>query len=385
MKKMILAVAMLFICAATFAQEPAVAPANDYESEATFGSDWFIGVQGGINNYWGEGWDTGNLFKDHTGFAADVYAGHWFTPAIGLRLGYTYSNARGFTPNSGGVASDGKSDYKGLYKMNFNLHYIHADLLWNITKTISHGQYRDVDFVPYATIGQLVASGHGKANGGLGAGVGLLTAFKLSKRTAITLDLRNVFCSEKLEDYHNGHSRKAEFFTTAMVGLQFNIGRQTYRTLGRPVEPTYQYIYRDTDTTGYLNRIKDLEDALAAEKANIKTKTEYVNNGKLGQTVLFFQIGKAKLTDRALINLDDYVKNALENNPDKVFTIVGSADKQTGSAKGNMKLAQKRCDAVAKVLVEKYNVKEENINKVAEGDTNNVYPVVFLNRCAVVK
>lgn len=385
MKKMILAVAMLFICAATFAQESVAAPANDYESEATFGSDWFIGIQGGINNYWGEGWDTGNLFKDHTGFAADIYAGHWFTPAVGFRLGYTYSNARGFTPNSGGVASDGKSDYKGLYKMNFNLHYIHADLLWNITKTISHGQYRKVDFVPYATIGQLVASGHGKANGSLGAGVGLLTAFKLSKRTALTLDLRNVFCSEKLEDWHNGRSRKAEFITTAMIGLQFNIGRQTYRTLGRPVEPTYQYIYRDTDTTAYINRIKDLEDALAAEKANIKTKTEYVNNGKLGQAVLFFQIGKAKLTDRALINLDDYVKNALENNPDKVFTIVGSADKQTGSAKGNMKLAQKRCDAVAKVLVEKYNVKEENINKVAEGDTNNVYPVVFLNRCAVVK
>ena len=83
MKKMILAVAMLFICAATFAQESVAAPANDYESEATFGSDWFIGIQGGINNYWGEGWDTGNLFKDHTGFAADIYAGQVCTPVIG--------------------------------------------------------------------------------------------------------------------------------------------------------------------------------------------------------------------------------------------------------------------------------------------------------------
>ncbi|MBQ0053293.1 MAG: OmpA family protein [Bacteroidales bacterium] len=387
MKKMILAVAMLFICAATFAQEPAVAPANDYESEATFGSDWFIGVQGGMNNYWNEYFEEGGFFKKHTGFAADIYVGHWFTPAVGARIGYTYAKAKGYTPNAFGIGTDGVGYYtkdgQPIYNMKFNLNYIHADLLWNLTKTISHGEYRRVDFIPYATIGAVIAGGNDKTNKSLGGGVGLLTAFKVSKRVALTLDLRNVFCSEKLDDHHG--KRDAEFFSTAMVGLQFNIGRQTYRTLGRPVEPTYQYIYRDTDTTGYLNRIKDLEDALAAEKANIKTKTEYVNNGKLGQAVLFFHINKAKLTDRALVNLDDYVKNALENDPNKVFTIVGSADKQTGNAKSNMKLAQKRCDAVAKVLMEKYNVKEENINKVAEGDTNNVYPVIFLNRCAVVK
>ena len=387
MKKMILAIAMLLICAATFAQEPAVAPANDYESEATFGSDWFIGVQGGINHYFGEMFDDGELYKDHTGFAADIYVGHWFTPAVGARIGYTYAKAKGFTPYPYGIGTDGISHYapsgKPVYNMKFNLNYIHADLLWNLTKTISHGQYRDVDFIPYATVGAVVAGGNDKTNKSLGGGVGLLTAFKVTKRVALTLDLRGVFCSEKLDDCKEG--RIAEFFTTTMIGLQFNIGRQTYRTLGRPAEPTYQYIYRDIDTTGYINRISDLENALAAEKANIKTKTEYVNNGKLGQAVLFFQIGRAKLSERALVNLDDYVKNALENDPNKVFTIVGSADKQTGSARGNMRLAQKRCDAVAKVLMEKYNVKEENINKIAEGDTNNVYPVIFLNRCAVVK
>lgn len=388
MKKMILAVAMLFICAATtFAQEPAVEPVNDNESEATAGADWFLGVQGGLNSYWNDYFGQDSFLKKHIGFTADIYVGHWFTPAVGFRAGYTFAKAKGYTSNPVGIGTDGVGYYTSMgrpvYNMNFNLNYIHADLLWNVVKTVTKGKYRTVDIIPYLTMGAVVGSGNDKTNTSFGGGFGLMAAFKLTKKTAITLDFRDVYNHNDLDDNH-GHNN-TEFFFSGMIGLQFNLGRQSYRTLGRPEEPEFKYIYRDTDTTGYINRIKDLEDALAAEKANIKTKTEYVNNGKLGQAVLFFQIGKAKLTDRALINLDDYVKNALENNPDKVFTIVGSADKQTGSAKGNMKLAQKRCDAVAKVLVEKYNVKEENINKVAEGDTNNVYPVVFLNRCAVVK
>lgn len=387
MKKIIFAIAMLFICTATFAQEPAVEPVNDYESEATAGADWFLGVQGGLNSYWNDYFGQDSFLKKHVGFTADIYVGHWFTPSVGFRAGYTFAKAKGYTSNPAGIGTDGIGYYSKLgrpvYNMNFNLNYIHADLLWNVVKTITKGKYRVVDVVPYLTLGAVVGSGNDKTNTSFGGGFGLLTAFKVTKKTAITLDFRDVYNHNDLDDNH-GHNN-TEFFFSGMIGLQFNLGRQSYRTLGRPEDPEFKYIYRDTDTTGYLNRIKDLEDALAAEKANIKTKTEYVNKGKLGQAVVFFQLGKAKLSERALANIDDYVTNALENEPEKVFTVVGSADKQTGSASGNMKLAQKRCDAVAKVLMEKYNVKEENINKVAEGDTNNVYPVIFLNRCVVIK
>ena len=100
---------------------------------------------------------------------------------------------------------------------------------------------------------------------------------------------------------------------------------------------------------------------------------------------LFFRIGQATLDKKELANLDFYVKNALEADREKVFTLCGSADKATGTAAGNQRLSEKRMEYVYKLLVEKYGVAKERLRKVAEGDRNNLFADPELNRAVIIR
>ena len=53
-----------------------------------FVDNWFIGAGGGVNLFMNEG------YKNKVGPSLDVSAGKWFTPTIGMRVGYSGISAR---------------------------------------------------------------------------------------------------------------------------------------------------------------------------------------------------------------------------------------------------------------------------------------------------
>ena len=57
-----------------------------------------------------------------------------------------------------------------------------------------------------------------------------------------------------------------------------------------------------------------------------------------GPRAVFFQIGKSKIDDYGMVNIQLAAK-ILKANPDKKYKIAGYADKATGSAKWNQKLS----------------------------------------------
>ena len=52
-----------------------------------FGDNWFIGAGGGINIFWNEGYDV------KVAPSIDANFGKWFTPAVGMRIGYLIGGA----------------------------------------------------------------------------------------------------------------------------------------------------------------------------------------------------------------------------------------------------------------------------------------------------
>ena len=99
---------------------------------------------------------------------------------------------------------------------------------------------------------------------------------------------------------------------------------------------------------------------------------------------LFFEIGRATLDKKELANLDFYVKNALEADKQKTFTLYGGADKATGTADFNRKLSEKRMQYVYDLLVNKYGISKDRLKTVAEGDTNNRFSEPELNRTVII-
>ena len=144
-----LAIASLLFSANAFAQENNNRDENGkvvrgaYETNKAF-DNTFIGIGAGVNSVVPSIRAPKNWGK--IGLAADLNFGKWWTPAVGMRLGYhgLWDVAKSATFN-GTKAGD-----------KFGFHYVHGDFLWNISNSI--GGYKETrfwDFVPYATMGVL--------------------------------------------------------------------------------------------------------------------------------------------------------------------------------------------------------------------------------------
>ena len=70
---------------------------------------------------------------------------------------------------------------------------------------------------------------------------------------------------------------------------------------------------------------------------------------------------------------------------DKTFTLIGSADKDTGNRELNQRLSEQRMEYVYDLLKNKYGVAPGRLVRKAEGDTNNRFSEPELNRAVIVE
>ena len=128
----------------------------------------------------------------------------------------------------------------------------------------------------------------------------------------------------------------------------------------------------------------DLADAKNA-LANVKPVTkEVVKEIEVaGPRAIFFQIGKSKIDDYGMVNIQLAAK-ILKANPDKKYKVAGYADKATGSAKWNQKLSEARAQAVYDALI-KEGVSKDQLELVGFGGTANMFGKNFLNRVVILE
>ncbi len=345
----------------------------------------FINLGAGVNSVAEKKFGLGKM-----GIATDVAIGKWFSPTIGVRAGWH------------GINNTSKSGE--LNKAPF--HYIHGDLLWNISNAIDgYKETRFWNFIPYASTGLSMIKHHGlkKFDQEFAAGVGLLNSLRLGERVNLNLDLGII--AARAEAYKmNGFVGRYVGFPTATLGLQFNLGRTGFDRLSSvmpvivPVPFTEAQYNALKDKVAALekenaqlkNKIADLEQQLAPFKNLVDGQTYLFQNGRFtaveakvaSPATIYFDLGSAKVSEREKAHLEFFANSAVDNTTKLLLT--GSADKQTGTAKGNQKLSEKRVDAV-KALLEKLGANGSNIETVANGDTKNVFDTPAKNRCVVIE
>ena len=95
MKKFMISLAVAGIAMFSYAQntvsEVVVPTVDNSVVTNSFGSNWFVGVNGGVNLYNGVVTNGESPFK-HISPALNVYVGKWHTPGFGWRLGYNGLN-----------------------------------------------------------------------------------------------------------------------------------------------------------------------------------------------------------------------------------------------------------------------------------------------------
>ena len=354
-----------------------------YETNRLF-DNIFVGVAGGVNLYFGEN-DSEGKFGKRLAPALDIHVGKWFTPSIGARVGYAGLQAKGWT--TAGTLYAKKAD-GNLFQEKFGVMYLHADAMCNFSNAVSgYREDRTWNFVPYAGVGWARSYGNDSHDNEIGFDVGLLNVVRLCKSLDLTLEARCLLVNQRFDGVSGG--RLGEGMLSVTAGLAYKFNRRGF-TRASHVQPI--------DITPYLNRIRGLEEnnsALASKNSVLNDENEKLRNApakvvveqkvSASPVVLFFKIGKATLDSKELTNLEFYVKNAIKADKDKTFTLIGSADKATGSRELNQRLSEQRMEYVYNLLKNKYGVAPDRLVKKAEGDTNNRFAEPELNRAVIVE
>ncbi len=355
-----------------------------YETNRFFDNIW-IGVAGGVNIYHGEN-DSYGGFGKRLAPALDLNVGKWITPSVGLRLGYSGIDAKGWTLGQTAYAKGVAAG--NVYDEKFGVSYLHGDVMYNFSNAISgYKETRTWNFIPFIGAGWARSYGNSRHDNEFAVSVGLLNNIRLSNLLDLTLEARHMFVNERFDGVVRGS--KSEGMTSVTVGLTFKLNRRGFHRIKAAPAPDYSL---------YLEQIKALESdnadlagknkSLAKENEmlrNRKPETVAVSSVSASPVVLFFPIGKATLDKKELTNLEFYVKHAIEADKSKTFTLTGSADKATGSKVLNQRLSEQRMEYVYDLLVNKYGIPADRLVKKAEGDTNNRFADPELNRAVIVE
>ena len=386
------AMAVANVCAAGVANENGACVKDANEKGGAwqlnkFQDNWFVGVGGGISNYYG----------NHTSYVPfgrrispnlNVFVGKWVTPAIGFRGNFAWSNMKSADLTPDNPMFD--KAYKNVYKTQAAMLSLSGEALFDVTNMIwGYNPKRVYSLVPYAGIGWLRC--HKGASDRTTMIVGIQNNFKVSKRFDINVDAKLHAFGEGIDRAMQGPGSHTDLITTFSVGTTYHFGKNGFTKaalssceIAKIQNDLKEMNAKQAQMEEDLNQaIKDKEaaEAQARQQAEVKKDNETV----LNDAIFFFKINKAELAGEQRVNLGFIAKNIKEND-DKVFTITGYADKATGSAEYNEKLSAKRAQTVYDILTEEFGVDKDQLEIVNAGGVDTMfYNDSKLSRAVIVK
>lgn len=175
--------------------------------------------------------------------------------------------------------------------------------------------------------------------------VGANVDFRVSERVSLGLEVS----ANTLNDRYN--SKKAgnsDWYFNALVGAKFTLGK-TYTTKTIPAPKPVEKI---------IERI--IEKPAPAPVPKTETKQEAVEENF--RRDIFFPIGNSNIAKSQTTKIAEIV-TFMKENPDAKITLTGYADKGTGSAAFNDKIAARRAQTVYNTLAAKGVAKNRMIKK----------------------
>lgn len=346
------------------AQEvPATTSSNTEDAKETFSPYWFIQAQGGASYTVGEA-----KFKNLISPAGALSVGRQFSPILGTRL-----NISGWQSKGGWTKPD----------VNYKFNYVAAnvDLLVNIFNIFGYSD-RAIDLYAFGGIGANYAFNNdeaqdlkatrpfeylwdGSKTSFVGRG-GLIAEWNISSKWAINLEGNVNVVTDKYNSKNGGHP---DFYYNAVAGVTYKFGR---KAKVQPIVVATPVV--EAQPVEKKEEVKPIEPAPVA-KVEAKKVEPY-------QTDIFFQLNKSVISSDEEKKIEELAKY-MRQNPDVNATITGYADVKTGNATYNLKLSQERTQAVAKMLVEKYNIASNRVKTDYKGDKEQPYKENEKNRVCI--
>ena len=314
----------------------------------------------------------------------NLAVGRWISPYLGFRFSAYYGSMHW---QQGSMASARTAN-------------LNVDFMWDMCNSIAgYNPSRPVSIIPYVGLG-----------------------------STFVYNFRNV---EGANDYHkNGHIKRNQWMFPVSAGIQLRFRVSPYVDLfaegramlygdnfnntvyDRPVDLDISATggviihftgskferYNSCDYVNALNQanaqINDLRGALATTSAALAAAEAQLPCPEVPEavevestsTTLFptvrFKINSAYVSFEEMVNVYN-IAEYLKANPNAQIVVCGYADKNTGTSAYNMKLSQRRAQAVADILTGDYGISADRLILQAEGSDTQVYPTNDWNRIVI--
>jgi outer membrane protein OmpA-like peptidoglycan-associated protein len=392
MKRLYFILGALALVAATMATSPAAAAQENgnrddygkvvrgpYETNR-FGDNWFIGAGGGINVFYNDGYDIA------IAPSVDAVLGKWFTPSVGMRVGYQGFQSKVWSETSSVLGNVLDQDKK-MYGQKFGYMYIHGDFLWNISDAI--GGYKETrfwDLIPYIHTGYYRSYGLDKvdfAENEFAMGAGLLHNLRLTDRLDLMIDMRATAVNGRVHQ-----SSGLAVLGSVTAGLAVDLGWPNFvRTSTILAAADIANAEKMAILEAAAAALEIANEALAAQNEKLATTNMNLNNEvkKLKnqkpaandltaffegmEPTVYFEIGKAVLSPMEMKHLEFIAKDLVtkaDNGTQIVITVMGTADSNTGTNKRNEYLSNARGQYIYDILTGQYGISPDRLEVQSE-------------------
>jgi len=364
-----------------------------------FSPGWYIGANGGLNLFMGEGNNflngiLGNNkpyvfnLKDNGAFLGRAVLGYNFTPVIGLRgmLGYVGTS----WPNA------------SIPSYKFGSENLTADVVFNLSNTNNrYNSNRKFDFSLFVGLGagyrnSLVMDNLTPLSGILRGG--LQGDYKLSPALAINLILEGNITTDNYNDLALG-PLPFDVFPALTVGLTYRLPEKKEKIISDIVTPVETVIPPvvvpptivakiDTPKVKAVELVVEQPKVAVVEPAKIvepkETEPEAVLSGELNQHI-FFTLNQRQVVTSTQVNTMSQIAQYVKQHPDAKIIVSGFADQNTGTIDANNLISRERAVNVANMLIRKYNVAYKNIYVKWYGGGIQPYLKASKNRLVIVR
>ena len=372
-KNILLSGVMAMGCLVANAQD---APKTEY----VFNPHWYVQGQIGAQYTLGE-----VKFGDLISPNIQLGVGRQFTPIWGARFSINAWQSKGgineYSLTDGAKVGKEKYDWKYISPMiDGTLNLSNALCGYNPTRTVSVGLLAGIglnvgfsndDAVALAATA--ATHNHGSENltyawdgtkvrfvGRVGANVD----FRIDDAWSIGIEANANVLSD---NYNSKKAGNCDWYFNALVGVRYNIGK-TYST--RTITPPAP--------------VEKIVERIVEKIVEVPAKTtdsQFMKKASSIRREVFFTIGKNVINAEGFKKLDE-VAAYMKECPEATVTVTGYADRGTGSAKINDRIAARRADIVETELI-KRGVARDRIIKSSKGSRVQPFNDNDMNRVTI--
>lgn len=314
----------------------------------------------------------------------NLAVGRWISPYLGFRFSAYYGSMHW---QQGSMASARTAN-------------LNVDFMWDMCNSIAgYNPSRPVSIIPYVGLGSTFVynfrnvegandyhkDGHIKHNQWMfPVSAGIQLRFRVSPYVDLFAEGRAMLYGDNFNN--TVYDRPVDLDISATGGVIIHFSGSKFER------------YNPCDYVNALNQanaqINDLRGALATTSAALAAAEAQLPCPEVPEavevestsTTLFptvrFKINSAYVSSEEMVNVYN-IAEYLKANPNAQIVVCGYADKNTGTSAYNMKLSQRRAQAVADILTGDYGISADRLILQAEGSDTQVYPTNDWNRIVI--